>query len=118
MAINPDEMLKTARELSGHAEERHWRAAAHQAYYAVYHLACRNLGLDPDRSYHDAKHATVMARVKARRVGSSRFHRLHRHLGRLRDLRVRADYALGASVQHSEILDAVHRAEDIFRAPA
>jgi uncharacterized protein (UPF0332 family) len=118
MAISPDEMLKTARELSDHAEERHWRAAAHQAYYAVYHLACRDLGLDPDQSYHDAKHAAVLARVKARRVGSSRCYRLHRHLGRLRDLRVRANYALGASIQHAEILDAVQWAEDIFRAPA
>lgn len=118
MAISPDEMLKTARELSDHAEERHWRAAAHQAYYAVYHLACRDLGLDPDQSYHDAKHAAVLARVRAQPPGSSRFHRLRRHLGKLRDLRVRADYALGASIQHAEILDAIQRADDIFRAPA
>lgn len=99
-------------------EERHWRAAAHQAYYSVYHLACQTLGLDPANDYAMARHQAVLERVEKSYAGSARLYRMKQSMRRLRELRVRADYVLGAPVTLREVRDAIRRAEDILAAPS
>lgn len=117
MPTQPEDMLATAVDLAARDSEPFRRAAAHMAYYAVYHLACETFGLDPARRYFvNASHQAVIERVKAAPPGSSRLHRLKRYLRKLKDLRVRADYNLGGDISAREVREALVIAADIFRA--
>lgn len=117
MTVAPEDLLRTATEFVGLDAEGFRRASAHLAYYAVYHLACETLGLDPARDYPNAKHSVVARQLKNAQPGSSRIHRMKRYFRTLMDLRVRVDYNLAASVSKQEALRAIEIARDIFKAP-
>jgi uncharacterized protein (UPF0332 family) len=116
MTVAPEDLLRTATEFVGLDAEEFCRASAHLAYYAVYHLACETLGLDPVRDYQSATHSLVANHLKRAQLGSSRLYRMKRYFRTLKDLRIRADYNLAANVSKQEALRAIEIARDIFKA--
>ncbi|SDE17520.1 HEPN domain-containing protein [Rhodospira trueperi] len=116
MTVAPEDLLAAATEYAGLDAEEFRRASAHLAYYAVYHLACETLCLDPARNYQNAKHSVVGDRLRYAQPGSSRLYRMKRYFKTLKDLRIRADYDLAANVSKEEALYAIEIARNIFRA--
>lgn len=117
MTVRPDDVLKAAVKLAAVDAEEFRRASAHLAYYAVYHLACETLGLDPARNYQNATHSLVASRLKHPQPRSPRLSRMKRYFKTLKDLRIRADYSLVASVSRRDVLHSIEIARDIFKAP-
>jgi len=110
-------MIAAAVFLVSLKEEVYWRAAIHQAYYGVYHLACETLGLDPAQNYAtEARHADVLRQIRTAKTVSSRLTRLRRHMPRLRELRGLADYDLGSGLSQDEARLAVASADYILKA--
>lgn len=115
MTSTPDQFLAMAEELAHGTEPRHARAAIHQAYYAVYHLACQHLDIDPtDRK--NARHAVVWARIERQQHPTPCGQALRVHGQSLLTLRERADYRLKEPVSRTDAGLAVLRAQEIFSA--
>ena len=65
--MQPEEAIRLATRLldDPNAPEIDCRAAAHLAYYAVYHLVCDHFRIDPYTSHDDGKHKAVRDRLRA-----------------------------------------------------
>jgi uncharacterized protein (UPF0332 family) len=116
--VRPEETLSFAKRLfDDHGDsECMFRAVAHAAYYAVYHLVCDQLGLDPWRNYSQCAHDTIRLRVKNLDPGKAAplLREARRSFDTLWQLRRRADYDFDNTFTLIDAERALERAEAVF----
>ena len=110
MAITPDALLQTAREMASGAREVDWRNAASRAYYAAHH---RCIPFAYERASVSPGHAQMIADLKRRSDadGSMQVGYLLEHCKVLRE---RADYRLEATFRSVDANLALTRTSRIF----
>jgi hypothetical protein len=116
--VQPEEAIRLATRLldDPNAPEIDCRAAAHLAYYAVYHLVCDHFRIEPYTSHDEGKHKAVRDRLRAFNpiAAPPEIKEAKRVFDTLFKLRVRADYEWNGSFDAGDAEDMVERAKGVF----
>jgi uncharacterized protein (UPF0332 family) len=118
-AVQPNELVKFAKRLLDDrpdAPEADCRQAAHAAYYAVYHLACKHCGLNATLNA-ESSHSTIRSRLLGNLDFASappEIRRARQIIKRLYIYRSRADYNLNEAFTYDDAIDAIDLAASTF----
>lgn len=117
--MNPPTLAELAQELGAGPGEAHWRAAAHAAYYAVYHLMIRRLELSTAPGGMLGTHRIVRDELLRQPVAADQQLRTAKRLwDSLYSSRIAADYIVDEDFAHSRARRSVEMARAVFAAPA
>lgn len=115
MPAHPKQFLEFAEKLLNEAnsDDSHHRAAAHAAYYAVYHLVVQYYSLDTEKR--EAPHGVIISKLRCESGAPPYISQAKTVYTNLIDIREHADYFLNKEFPPEDAEDAVEYAKGVFR---
>ena len=104
--MKPEGFAHNAIDFMAKDDERYLRAAAHAAYYSVYHIAAKYFGRDTKNDYDNAKHSEIRQLLRAipdKTKAPENIWKAKRYINTLWDARVKADYHIDDNLDANEI---------------